>query len=168
MLPSFALAHPLLMCGQTSVYGNAEVRIWLACRQVYTGQYNKTLLGKHQNYLTQDGKINTPLLYRYAQECNTDLLTLLSTDDDARNEFFIRHGEHIIFVRDRFIDYIHHKDFLANSYTAYKNKIGLTGLARYGQISLLKSMHDVVLSFPFKDCVLEGGQNKDEAKRTEQ
>ena len=127
----------------------------------------KALLGKHQNYLTQNGEINTPLLYRYAQECNTDLLTLLSTDDDARNEFFIRHGEHIIFVRDRFIDYIHHKDFLANSYTAYKNKVGLAGLARYGDLSLLKSMHDVVLSFPFKDCVLEGGQNKDEAKRNE-
>ena len=127
----------------------------------------KALLGKHQNYLTQNGEINTPLLYRYAQECNTDLLTLLSNDDDARNEFFIRHGEHIIFVRDRFIDYIHHKDFLANSYTAYKNKVGLAGLARYGDLSLLKSMHEVVLSFPFKDCVLEGGQNKDEAKRTE-
>ena len=155
------------LCARKSVYASAKVRIWLACRQVYTGQYNKTLLGKHQNYLTQDGEINTPLLYRYAQECNTDLLTLLSNDDDARNEFFIRHGEHIIFVRDRFIDYIHHKDFLANSYTAYKNKIGLVGLARYGDLSLLKSMHDVVLSFPFKDCVLEGGQNKDEAKRTE-
>ena len=127
----------------------------------------KALLGKHQNYLTQNGEINAPLLYRYAQECNTDLLTLLSTNDDARNEFFIRHGEHIIFVRDRFIDYIHHKDFLANSYTAYKNRVGLAGSARYGDLSLLKSMHDVVLSFPFKDCVLEGGQNKDEAKRNE-
>ena len=127
----------------------------------------KALLGKHQNYLTQNGEINTPLLYRYAQECNTDLLTLLSTNDDARNEFFIRHGEHIIFLRDRFIDYIHHKDFLENSYTAYKNKVGLAGLARYGDLSLLKSMHEVVLSFPFKDCVLEGGQNKDEAKRNE-
>ena len=130
-------------------------------------KYLKALLGKHENYLTQNGEINTPLLYRYAQECNTDLLTLLSTDDDARNEFFIRHGEHIIFVRDRFIDYIHHKDFLANSYTAYKNKVGLAGLARYGDLSLLKSMHEVVLSFPFKDCILEGGQNKDEAKRNE-
>ena len=118
--------------------------------------------------MTQNGEINRSQLHTYAQECNTDLLTLLSTDDDARNEFFIRNEEHIIFLRDRFIDYIHHKDFLENSYTAYKNKVGLVGLARYGQISLLKSMHDVVLSFPFKDCVLEGGQNKDEAKRSEQ
>jgi adenine-specific DNA-methyltransferase len=31
----------------------------------------------------------------------------------------------------------------------------------------IKEINEVVLSFPFKDCVLEGGQSKDDEKRKE-
>ena len=127
----------------------------------------KKLFQRNQSYLFQNGEINTPLLHRLAQECNTDLVSLLCSDDDARNAFFMRYGAHTIFVRDKFIDYIQHKDFLANSYTKYKNKVGLAGAGTGIRDSLLFSMRDVVLSFPYKDCVLEGGQTKDDAKRTE-
>jgi adenine-specific DNA-methyltransferase len=44
-----------------------------------------------------------------------------------------------------------------NSYTAYENKIGLSSNSR-----LLKDIDDVVLNFPYKDCVLEGGQSTEE------
>jgi adenine-specific DNA-methyltransferase len=44
-----------------------------------------------------------------------------------------------------------------NSYTAYKNRIGLTDGKKF-----LKDTNDVVLDFPFKDCVLEGGQSTEE------
>ena len=27
--------------------------------------------------------------------------------------------------------------------------------------------HDIVLNFPYKDCILEGGQTKEDAKRDE-
>ncbi len=42
-----------------------------------------------------------------------------------------------------------------NNYTDYPNKIGL----------FLNESDDVVLSFPYKDCVLEAGMTKEDAKR---
>ena len=44
-----------------------------------------------------------------------------------------------------------------NSFTQYKNRIGLTDGKRF-----LKDSADVVLNFPYKDCVLEGGQSSEE------
>lgn len=54
--------------------------------------------------------------------------------------------------------------FNKGSYTEYSNKIGLYSNSRQGFIS---SSPDVVLNFPYKDCVLEGGMTKEDAKRDE-
>ena len=51
---------------------------------------------------------------------------------------------------------------LDNSYTQYQNKIGL----RIGN-KLLSERDEVVLDWPFKDCVLEGGMTKEDQKRNE-
>lgn len=52
---------------------------------------------------------------------------------------------------------------MPDSYTRYKNKIGLTD----GAGDFISSSDEVVLSFPYKDCVLEGGQSKEDQKREE-
>lgn len=54
--------------------------------------------------------------------------------------------------------------FNKGSYTEYNNKIGLYSNSQQGFIS---SSPDVVLNFPYKDCVLEGGMTKEDAKRDE-
>ena len=54
--------------------------------------------------------------------------------------------------------------FNKGSYTEYSNKIGLFSNSQQGFIS---SSPDVVLNFPYKDCVLEGGMTKEDAKRDE-
>ena len=54
-------------------------------------------------------------------------------------------------------------EFMPHSFTAYRNKIGLTDL--HG--NFISNIPDVVLAFPYKDCVLEGGQTKDDQKRRE-
>jgi adenine-specific DNA-methyltransferase len=51
---------------------------------------------------------------------------------------------------------------LNNSYTAYKNKVGLNIDGKY-----LKQRNEVALVWPFKDCILEGGQSREEDKREE-
>ena len=122
----------------------------------------KDLLKAQPHYLDQEGELNTALLHKLAQQCERDLLQLLLADTACRQAFFLQQGGVTVFVRDHFIDYIQHKRFVANSYTAYKNKIGL-----HDERDFLKKSQDVVLAFPFKDCVLEGGQTKSEAKRTE-
>ncbi len=49
-----------------------------------------------------------------------------------------------------------------DSYTKYKNKVGLTIDGKY-----LKQRNEVALVWPFKDCILEGGQSREEDKREE-
>ena len=54
-------------------------------------------------------------------------------------------------------------EFMPHSFTAYRNKIGLTDL--HG--NFISNIPDVVLAFPYKDCMLAGGQTKDDQKRQE-
>ena len=58
---------------------------------------------------------------------------------------------------------MNNKEFLPDSFTAYKTKIGLA--TESGQY--LSENNNVVLNFPYKDCVLEGGQTKEDSKRQE-
>jgi adenine-specific DNA-methyltransferase len=51
---------------------------------------------------------------------------------------------------------------LNDSYTKFKNKIGLTIDGKF-----LGERGEVALYFPFKDCILEGGMTKDDEKRNE-
>jgi adenine-specific DNA-methyltransferase len=67
-----------------------------------------------------------------------------------------------IFNYRKFIDYIDDKNFLIDSYTKFSNKVGLTLSNKH-----IQQINEVLLSFPFKDCVLEGGQSKDDEKRKE-
>ncbi len=53
-------------------------------------------------------------------------------------------------------------NLLAKSHTRFKNKIGLTIDDKY-----LRERGEVALAFPYKDCVLEGGQTKENDKRNE-
>jgi len=52
---------------------------------------------------------------------------------------------------------------LPDSYTSFKNKIGLVD--EKGEY--ISSSGDVTLVWPYKDCVLEGGQTKEDQKRDE-
>lgn len=58
---------------------------------------------------------------------------------------------------------VNNRQFLPDSYTRFKNRIGLIN----SRGDLISQTNDVVLSFPYKDCVLEGGQSTDDQKRAE-
>ena len=69
----------------------------------------------------------------------------------------------LIFDKDKFLKFIDNKKFLPNSFTAFKNKIGLANEQR----KYLAQSKEIVLVWPYKDCILEGGQQKPEEKRKE-
>ena len=56
--------------------------------------------------------------------------------------------------------------FKKGRYTRYSNKIGLYSTSQE-RIGFLNNNNDVVLSFPFKDTVLEAGMNKEDKGREE-
>jgi adenine-specific DNA-methyltransferase len=60
------------------------------------------------------------------------------------------------------VQFLEQKNYLNDSYTQFKNKVGLTIDGKY-----LKQRNEVALVWPFKDCVLEGGQSREEDNREE-
>ncbi|WP_441849086.1 DNA methyltransferase [Mesonia sp.] len=70
-------------------------------------------------------------------------------------------GLHIFKVED-FTSMLRYKNYLENSYTKYSNEIGLTSEGKY-----LKYNSDVVLDFPHKDGILEGGMTEEDTGKDE-
>lgn len=110
-----------------------------------------------------NNQLNKNKLSELARKYDTTLLRALQSDSKLSSFFFtdIENGI-LVFKQDVFLQFLNNKEFLPDSFTVYKSKIGLASDNRY-----LSENHDVVLNFPYKDCVLEGGQNKEDAKRQE-
>ena len=68
----------------------------------------------------------------------------------------------LVFDFDSLISLLKYKEYWADSFTKYRNKVGLTSEAKY-----LDYSSDVILDFPFKDCVLEGAMKKEDKGRNE-
>lgn len=83
---------------------------------------------------------------------NDKIKTIYSTDIDGI----------LIFDFDKLISLLKYKEYWAHSFTKYRNKVGLTSQGKY-----LDYSSDVVLDFPFKDCVLEGGMTKEDQVKDE-
>lgn len=121
------------------------------------------LLSQKDEFLVE-GMLNKNKLAEMARRYDPTLLNLLMSEPTISNHFFSTLEEGIlIFKKDTFLQFLNNKEFLPDSFTAYKTKIGLaTSDNRY-----LSENNEVVLNFPYKDCVLEGGQTKEDVKRQE-
>ncbi|WP_315498804.1 site-specific DNA-methyltransferase [Gemella sanguinis] len=121
------------------------------------------LLSQHEEFLVE-GVLNKNKLSELARKYDVKLLNVLMREEKIKNHFFSELEEGIlVFKKDVFLQFLNNKEFLPDSFTAYKTKIGLG--RKDG--SLLSENHDIVLNFPYKDCILEGGQTKEDAKRDE-
>ena len=111
-----------------------------------------------------NGALNKNKLSELARKYDAKLLNLLMKESNVKNHFFTTLEDGVlVFKKDVFLQFLNNKEFLPDSYTAYKTKIGL-GTDNGDYIS---ENNDVVLNFPYKDCILEGGQTKEDAKRQE-
>jgi len=106
--------------------------------------------------------INRNEIIDRAYKVDKDLIGILIDDKEIRETFFDKIKEYWIFNVNKFVDYIENIKVLSNSYTKFKNKIGLTIDGKY-----LNERGEVSLVWPFKDCVLEGGMTKEDQKRNE-
>ncbi|HEM5295311.1 TPA: site-specific DNA-methyltransferase [Streptococcus suis] len=120
------------------------------------------LLAQNDTFMVE-GVLNKNKLAELARQYNPELLNILMSNDKISNHFFsILDTGVLVFKKDVFLQFLNNKEFLPDSFTAYKTKIGLATGDKY-----LSENQEVVLNFPYKDCVLEGGQTKDDAKRQE-
>lgn len=123
----------------------------------------ENILRKDKKYIAENGKILKTKVYEDTMNMDNNLIKLLISNDKIKEIFFTDIEGILIFDKQKFIWFIDSKDFLPDSYTSFKNKIGLIDRNR----NYISNNNDVVLAFPFKDCFLEGGQNKEDQKRKE-
>ncbi len=121
------------------------------------------LLRDESRYCSEDGILLKNAVVEAALAVRPELIKLLLTHEGLKANFFTDLDGLIVFDKVKFQKFVMNKRFLPDSYTSYKNKIGLTG----DDDRFLSESREVVLSWPYKDCVLEGGQTKEDAKRDE-
>ena len=119
-------------------------------------------LKKEPNFITDNGEIKKWVVINKAQNFDEDLIELLLEDKDVKAKFFKEIAGATVFNQNLFIQFLEQKNYLNDSYTQYKNKVGLTIDNKF-----LKQRNEVSLVWPFKDCILEGGQSREEDKREE-
>ena len=120
------------------------------------------VLKTNLKYVSDDGKLLKAMVYSDVMTMDKELLSLLLTNEKIKERFFKDINGTLVFDKQGFAWFIESKEFLPDSYTRYTNKIGLTNGGDF-----ISKSNDVVLDFPYKDCVLEGGQDKEDQKRKE-
>jgi len=129
-------------------------------------QKDERLISEGEPRIAEQSSLRGELLknkiIELAIKLDKDLIKLLLADKQMKEVFFTEAGKAMIFDKDKFIRFVSNKQFLPDSYTAFKNKIGLTEDGDF-----IREKKEVVLSWPYKDCVLEGGMTKEDQKRDE-
>ena len=123
----------------------------------------ENVLRMEERFCTADGQLIKNSIVEAALSLQPNLIKLLLDKDELSTNFFSDVDGIKVFDKVKFQRFVMNKSFLADSYTTYKNKIDLTD--EDGRF--LSESREVVLSWPYKDCVLEGGQTKEDAKRDE-
>ncbi len=121
------------------------------------------VLKQDERFFSADGELLRNAVYESAMKMDSDLLKLLFSNEITKERFFTNVDGISVFDKVAFGWVINNRQFLPDSYTRYKNKIGLTN----NNGNYISTTNDVELVFPYKDCVLEGGQTKEDQKRSE-
>lgn len=116
-----------------------------------------------ERFFTDDGQLLRNAVYEAAMQMDAKLIKALFANEETRKHFFVDVDGIAVFDKIGFGWIINNREFFPNSYTRYKNKIGLIN----NQGEYISSSNDIELVFPYKDCILEGGQTKEEQKRNE-
>ncbi len=121
------------------------------------------VLKTNERFCTDDGKLNKAVIEQAATSLDGELLSMLLSIENLKKHFFKEVNGMMVFDKVDFLKFIINKNLLHDDYSFYKERIGLTN--EHGQY--IADSQEVVLSWKYKDCMLEGGQTKEEAKRDE-
>lgn len=123
----------------------------------------ETTLKDDERFVSQDGQLLKPRVRDAVSQLDAKLIRSLAAAPLLKEHFFKNVDDITIFDQEKFMWVVSSKEFLPDSYTAYRNKIGLS----VNDHNLLTSSNEVSLVWPYKDCVLEGAQDKEDERRDE-
>lgn len=117
----------------------------------------EALLKNDSRLIDEHKELNLAMIRELADKTDEKLIELLLSNNEVKKKFFLKVKDVCVFKQNDFKFFLDANQ-IDNSYTAYENKIGLNAGGKY----LKDGIDDVVLNFPYKDCVLEGGQSTEE------
>ncbi|WP_022769376.1 DNA methyltransferase [Butyrivibrio sp. NC2007] len=122
-----------------------------------------SVLKQDGRFFSEEGELLRNAVVEASGKMDRALINSLYNNEIIRGKLFVDIDGIAVFDKNAFGYIVNNRDFLPDSYTRYKNKIGLIN----ERGSFISSLRDVELVFPYKDCVLVGGQTKDDQKRKE-
>lgn len=115
------------------------------------------LLKSIPDFITEEKELRYNKIKEMAENGDVKLLEPLMKDEKIKAAFFTPILDSFVFKTKEFKEFLDYSSS-NNSYSQFLGKkIGL-----YAGDSALTDRSEVVLNFPFKDCVLEGGQRKED------
>ena len=119
--------------------------------------YNEIInvLKTDDRFISEDGKLLRNSVYEAAMKMDSSLIKSLLSNEETKKRFFTDIDGIAVFDKVGFGWVINNREFLPDSYTRYKNKIGLVN----NKANYISASNDVELVFPYKDCV-RGWPNK--------
>lgn len=120
------------------------------------------VLKQNPDFLSTEGEVLKDRVIDSAYKAERKLIELLLENAELKKKFFSEIQGHWVFNINDFVMFVQDKHFLNDSYTNYKNKIGLTIDSKF-----FNERKEVALVWPFKDTVLEGGMTKEDQKKKE-
>ena len=121
------------------------------------------VLSSDKRFIGEDNQIIKTKVSDAARSNDGKLLKSLLNHELLKEVFFTKVDDIYVFDKNKFVWVLESKEFLPDSYTMYKNKIGLVDENN----NMISKQQDVSLVWPYKDCILEGGQTKEDQKRDE-
>ena len=121
------------------------------------------VLKQDNRFFTEDGVLLRNAVYEAAMQMDESLISILLGNETTKEQFFKEVAGVFVFDKISFGWVVNNREFLPDSYTRFKNKIGLAD----ENGDMFANTGHVELVFPYKDCVLEGGQTKEDQKRKE-
>lgn len=112
-------------------------------------------------YFTEDGALKRSTIIEDLDNYDKDLMAAILNDNLLHETYTFKIEDVEIFEINKFVDMLRYKEYWEDSFTKYNNKIGLTIGDRY-----IDDSSDVVLDFPYKDCILKAGMSKEDVERS--
>lgn len=121
-------------------------------------ELKKALVSFGDKYFIGD-ELNRSQISDDLRAYNEDLLSKLFEIDFIKKNYLKNIAGQYLFQIDQLEEAILYDDYWDTSYTKYENRVGLTSNGKF-----IKDNQDVVLDFPFKDCVLTASMTKEDSK----
>ena len=127
------------------------------------GDTLEALLKSDSRLVSQEGELLKNRVQELVALDDEQLLEALFSNSEIKEHFFVSLKKAVVFEKEKFLQFIAAKEWLPDSYTSYKNRVGLASSSG----TSIGASGDVILEWAFKDCVLEGGMDGTQQTRQE-